>query len=224
VSFSVASPGGGPVAPECQAAAREAAALCAQLGHDVCEAAPGVDWVEAESAFLSLFAAACAAWVDGWAVRRRREPAEGELEPFTRALAARGRAVSAPELLAAVERLQQVGRTVGHFMRRYDVWLTPTLAQPPVPLGYFDPPAPPGDALDVLRRDARFTPFTWVANATGQPAASLPLHWSDDGLPIGVMAATRLGDDGTLLALAAQLERARPWAERWPPLGAAALA
>jgi len=222
VSFSLASPGGRPVAPQCQVAAREAAALCAELGHDVCEAAPGVDWVEAESAFLTVFAAACAAWIDGWVARLGRGPGEGELEPFTRALAARGRAVSAPELLAAVACLQQAGRTVGRFMQRCDVWLTPTLAQPPVPLGYFDPPESPGDALDVLARDARFTPFTWIANATGQPAASLPLHWSDAGVPIGVMAAARQGDDGTLLALAAQLERARPWAERWPPVAAAA--
>ncbi len=222
VTFSVAAPSGGPVAPECEHAARGAAELCEQLGHEVSEAAPDVDWATAEVAFLGLFAASCAAWVDGWAARLGRRPGDGELEPFTRALAARGRALSAPELLSAVACLQQVGRSVARFFEHCDVWLTPTLAQPPVPLGYFDPPAPPGDPLDVLRRDARFTPFTWIANATGQPAASLPLHWTDDGLPIGVMAATGLGDDGTLFALSAQLERARPWAERRPPLDAAA--
>src|SRR5258708_12261693 len=105
---------------------------------------------------------------------------------------------------------------IGAFFDRFDVLLTPTLAELPPPLGYFDPPVD-GDALELLERDARFTPFTWVANATGQPAASLPLHWTPGGLPVGVMASARVGDDGTLIALSAQLERPRPWPDPPPP-------
>jgi amidase len=224
VAFTGTPPAGGTVAGDCVAAVEAAAALCGELGHTVEEATPQFDWTAAEAAFLTVFAANCASWVDGWARRLGRDPAEGELEPFTRALAASGHRVSAPELLASIELLQDAGRATDRFFQRYDVLLTPTLAELPPPLGYFDPPPPPGDPLEVLARDARFTPFTWVANATGQPAASLPLHWTHDGLPVGVMATARFGGEGTLFALAAQLERARPWAERRPPVHAAALA
>jgi amidase len=222
VAFTSTPPAGGAVAGECVAAVETAARLCQSLGHSVQEASPEFDWAAAEPAFLAVFAAACASWIDGWAQRLGREPGEDELEPFTRALAASGRGVSAPELLVSIELLQQAGRATDRFFADYDVLLTPTLAELPPPLGYFDPPPPPGDALDVLARDARFTPFTWVANATGQPAASLPLHWTADGLPVGVMASARFGGEVTLFALAAQLERARPWAGRRPPLHVAA--
>jgi len=224
VRFSVDPPAGGDVAAECATAVRRAAELCAGLGHDVAEAAPEHDWAAAEAAFLDVYAASCAAWLDGWSARLGREPAADEVEPFTRALAQAGRRLSAPALLGAMARLQQAGRATGRFFEHADVLLTPTLAELPPPLGYFDPPPAPGDPLEVLARDARFTPFTWVANATGQPAASLPLHWTGEGLPVGVMASTRAGGEGTLLAFAAQLERACPWAARRPPVDAAATA
>ena len=224
VCFTATPPSGATVAGECVAAVEAAAELCASLGHEVDRAAPELDWAAAEDAFLSVFTAACAAWVDAWARRLGREPREGELEPYTRALATAGRRVSAPELLGCVELLQQAGRATDRFFERYDVLLNPTLGDVPPPLGYFDPPPPPADAFDLLALDARFTPFCWVANATGQPAASLPLHWTPDGLPVGVMATARFGDEATLFALAAQLERAQPWAGRRPPLHAAAVA
>ncbi|HEY2161220.1 MAG TPA: amidase, partial [Solirubrobacteraceae bacterium] len=205
LAFTASPPGGYPVAGECIAAVEAAADLCAGLGHTVEETAPALDWATAEADFLTVFSASCAAWVDGWSRRLGREPGEDELEPYTVALAAAGRRASAPELLACIERLQEMARAVDRFFERYDVLLTPTLAEPAPPLGYFDPPPPPGDPLEALERDARFTPFTWVANATGQPAASLPMHWSAEGLPVGVMAAARVGGEGTLLALAAQL-------------------
>ncbi len=96
--------------------------------------------------------------------------------------------------------------------------LTPTLAEPPPPLGTFD--AAPDDPMRGLQRAIDFVPFTPLANVTGQPAASLPLHWNGAGLPIGVHAFGRFGDEATLLRLAAQLERARPWAGRRPPVAA----
>ena len=224
VRFTARPPAGGDVAAECALAVRHAAELCAALGHDVAEGAPELDWAAAEAAFLDVYAASCAAWVGGWSRRLGREPAPDELEPFTRSLAEAGGRVTAPQLLASVARLQEAGRAVARFLDDCDVLLTPTLAELPPPLGYFDVPPPPGDPLEVLARDARFTPFTWVANTTGQPAASLPLHWTAAGLPVGVMASTAVGAEGTLLALAAQLERACPWADRRPPIDAAAAA
>jgi amidase len=97
---------------------------------------------------------------------------------------------------------------------QFDVVLTPTLAQPPRPVGWFN--GAPDPAAD-FERQKRFTPFTALYNVTGQPAVNVPLHWSDDGLPIGVQLAGRPGAETTLIALAGQLEATRPWAHRRPP-------
>jgi amidase len=97
---------------------------------------------------------------------------------------------------------------------RFDVILHPTLAQPPVPIGHFDGAGPEED----FERQKRFTPFTSLYNVSGQPAVNVPLHWTDGGLPIGVMLVGRMNDEATLISLSAQLETARPWADRHPPI------
>ncbi len=94
------------------------------------------------------------------------------------------------------------------------MWLTPTLAEPPPPLGSFESA---DDPLYGLSRSAAFVPFTPIVNATGQPAMSVPLFWNGEGLPIGTHWVGRFGEEATLFRLAAQLEAARPWAARWPP-------
>jgi amidase len=114
--------------------------------------------------------------------------------------------------------LLRVARDIARFFLKYDVWITPTLSEPPVPLGTFD--SPPEDPLRGLRRAEAFAPFTPVCNATGQPAMSVPLYWNADGLPVGVHFIGRFGDEATLFRLAAQLESARPWAGRRPPVSA----
>ena len=102
---------------------------------------------------------------------------------------------------------------------RFDLWLTPTLGQPPVELGTLVYRG--GDPFELRRRSARFSPYTYVSNASGQPAISLPLHWTASGLPVGVHFTARWGEEATLIRLAGQLERARPWAERRPGVRAA---
>ena len=92
--------------------------------------------------------------------------------------------------------------------------LTPTLAWPPVPVGYFEEVEPP----ENFERQKRFTPYAVVYNITGQPSVSLPLHWTADGLPIGVMLAARMADEAALISLSAQVEAARPWRDRHPPV------
>jgi amidase len=215
IGFSVEPPNGGDVHPHCVGAVTDAATLCAALGHDVEPAAPQFDAAALDEEFFAV-------WVDGnaWmlelAVRRAgRRPGDGEIEPLTRALAAAGRERSAGDHLRTRQRLQQIARDIATFYERYDVWLTPTLAEPPVPLGTFA--QPPEEPLKAFERDGEFSPFAPIANVTGQPAISLPLVWSDEGLPIGVHFSGRFGDEGTLLRLAAQLEEARPWAARRPP-------
>ena len=101
-------------------------------------------------------------------------------------------------------------------MKDVDVWLTPTLAEPPLPLGTFD--SPPGDPLRGLVKAKAFVPFTPICNITGQPAMNVPLYWNDEGLPVGTHFVGRFGDEATLFRLAAQLEEALPWKDRWPEM------
>jgi len=127
-----------------------------------------------------------------------------------------GKGVSASDYLLAITELQRIARKIGEFLEEYDLWLSPTLAEPPARLGTFDPD--PGNPLSPLFRAGNYIPFTPLANATGCPAMSVPLYWNDEGLPIGVHFMARYGDEVTLFRLAAQLERARPWADKRPPV------
>lgn len=197
---------GAEVHPDCRAAWDDASALLAGLGHEVEDvAAPiGPDVVPF---FETLwYAMATLAPVD---------PArEGDLLPLTRYLRERGRAASAADLIAAQTYLQLMVRSALASINTYDAVLTPTLALPPVPVGYFHDQEP----ADNFERQKRFTPFTAMYNATGLPAVNLPLYWNAAGLPIGVMLGGRMGGEGTLISLSAQLEAARPWKDRHPPL------
>lgn len=166
---------------------------------------------ELGEAIGTVYGGAVAWIVDYWVHKLGREPAD-ELEPLTREYWQAGRAVSAGQYLLGVQELQRASRQVARFLTDYDVWLTPTLAQPPLAIA--DPHA---DPAEVARREAAFaaTP-TGVANITGNPAMSVPLYRSQDDLPIGVDFLGRFGDEATLLRLAGQLEQARPWAHRRP--------
>jgi amidase len=107
-------------------------------------------------------------------------------------------------------------RDIARFFSDHDIWLTPTLGEPPVPLGTFT--SPTEDPIVLRRRMRAFDPYTYISNAAGQPAMSVPLYWNRDGLPIGTHFMARFGDEATLFRLAAQLEEARPWAGRRPPI------
>ncbi len=197
---------GGDVHPECHAAYEDASTLLASLGHEVVDLDPpfGADVVPA---FETL-----------WYAMATLAPVSPEWEerllPLTRYLRGRGRALSAADLIFAQAYLQIVVRQALKTLNAFDVVLTPTLASPPAPVGYFGEVAPP----ENFERQKRFTPYTAVYNLTGQPAVNLPLHWTGDGLPIGVMLAGRMGSEATLISLSAQVEAARPWLYRHPPL------
>lgn len=209
---------GGAIDGDCVRAVWETAELCVDLGHEVVEAAPAVDGAALEADFFALYTVAAAARVAEWVVWVGREPDPAELEPLTWAVRDAGLRHSAVEHLLTVQRLQRATRRIAAFFDEHDVWLTPTLAEPPPSLGYFDPS--PVDPLATLDLDARFSPFTWVANVTGQPAMSVPLSFSDEGLPIGSHFTARHGAEGVLFGLAGQLEQARPWTQRRPPFSA----
>ncbi|MEK7446979.1 MAG: amidase [candidate division NC10 bacterium] len=218
IAFTTQAASGVPIHADCVAAVREAARLCAELGHDVVEGAPVIDGELFSRGFITLWSSGCAWTIDDWARRTGRNPVAEELEPLTWLLAESGRANSAAAYLLALQDLQRVARDVARFFAHHDCWLTPTVAEPPLPLGSFD--GTPDDPILGLRRSAAFVPFTPIANVTGQPAMSVPLSWNAEGLPVGVHFVGRFGDEATLFRLAAQLEAARPWAHRRPPVSA----
>jgi amidase len=203
--------------PDCAAAVHDAAALCEALGHDVSEGIPpALTRPELGAAIGTVYGGAVAWIIDYWVHKLGREPADDELEPLTREYWQAGRAVSAGQYLLGVQELQRASREVARFLTEYDVWLVPTLAQPPLVIS-----EPGADPAEVAAREAAFvaTPAA-VANITGNPAMSVPLFRNADDLPIGVDVLGRFGDEATLLRLAGQLEQARPWGHRRPPRSA----
>ena len=206
---------GSPGHPDCVAALEDAVTLCESLGHHIVDAQLPEITPEVGAAIGTGFSAATAWILAYWIRRLGREPEPGEIEPLTRAFWEAGRQVAAADYLLAVEDTQAYARRVAEFFTGVDVWLTPTLSEPPAPLGEIV--STEAEPLRALERGGRTVAYSGViANITGQPAMSVPLWWNAEGLPIGVHFLGRFGDEATLLRLAAQLEQARPWAQRTP--------
>ena len=216
IAFSTAAPNGVPVDDDCAQAVSDAAALLDELGHDVSEAAPEYDMAEAVRSMTVIWAANTSINVAARYAALGREPDGSGLEAVTWAFAERGRTAPAADYARAIQVIHALGRSFAEFHSRYDVFVTPTLAQPPVPLGNID--MMDGDPEHYLDNMLHFMPFTPQINATGQPAITLPLHWTGDGLPVGVQFIAPFGDEATLLRLSSQIEAARPWADRRPSL------
>ena len=202
-----------PVHPDCAAAASTVAALLGQLGHRVEEAEiPELTHPDYVTRFLTVWATSVAVELDHVAGLIGRPVAAGDVEPVTWSLAQMGRSVPAPVYGAALRWMEASGHQVAEFFATYDLWLTPTLPAPPLPLGSF---APVSDApLAPIFKAAEVVPFTAPFNVTGQPAMSLPLFHNAQGLPIGVQLAAAYGREDLLIRVAAQLERARPFHHR----------
>jgi amidase len=216
IAYTTQQAQGAEVHGDCMKAVEDAARLCAELGHEVEEKALDINYEALTPMFMVLWSAGAAWTADGMAMTTGKTLTPDQFEPLTWALIEMGRGFNASQYLLAVTGLQRVTRNLAHQTAGYDLWLTPTLAEPPVPLGTFE--SPPDNPLYGMRRAADFIPFTPMGNVTGQPAMSVPLHWNADGLPIGVHFIAKFGDEATLFRLAAQLEEARPWAERRPPV------
>ncbi len=193
--------------PDCHAAYERASTVLAALGHEVVDIDPPMQ-PDAIGPFENV-----------WAVLATLAPVdparEDRLMPLTRWLRERGRGVSGTDFAMAVAGMQGLVRLVLTEWQDYDAILTPTLAQPPSLIGSIRDDANP--AADFEAQKA-FTPFTAAYNVSGQPAISLPLHWTDGGLPIGIMLAGRPAGEAQLIELAAQLEAAQPWRDRHPPI------
>jgi amidase len=216
IAFSTTNALGAKLHPECVAAVEATARLCEELGHIVEEAAPPVDHNQMTQSFLALWCSGLAMQIEAIAMMTGREIRSADFEGLTWSLYEHGKQVTGAQYLLALAMSQMTGRAVGQFHERYDAWLTTTLGAPPIALGTID--IEERDVMTAFAPIIDYVPFTALQNATGQPAISLPLHWSADGLPVGVMFSARLGDEATLLRLAGQLEQARPWKDRRPAI------
>jgi len=203
------------VEPESLARLDEAAALCAGLGHRVERVDPEIDGGAVVPTFLTLASANTVVNLASHPTAGR-PPREGEVERVTLGTARLGERVTGADYVRATQTAHRLGRQMAAFHATHDVLLTPGLATLPVPLGFIDMMM--DDVDEYWRRVFAFSPFTVWFNITGQPAMMLPLGQSASGLPVAVQIAARYGDEATLFRLAAQLEAARPWFDRKPPL------
>jgi amidase len=215
IAWSSRAPLGMKVHPDCRRAVEATAKRMEDLGHHVVEDGPAYDEQVLLDPMVTIWSVGNASDLGLVESRIGRPAHRDELEITTWELVERGRKVNAVELLHAVDQLHAASRAISPFFNTYDAWLTPTLSQPPLPLGVLNQSY--GGADEWWKFDLSFNPWNSIANLTGNPAMSVPLAWSNSGLPIGVLFTGRYGDEAGLFRLAGQLERAHAWADRVAP-------
>jgi amidase len=237
IAFSTGSLFGRETHADVKAAVNDAAALCASLGHELEETPLQVDREALVAAYFTQVAVGAAIGIEDTARWVGRAATPADFEPVTWLLAQIGRKLPAIELQRARDAVQTAGREFGRWFQKYDLFLNGTLAYPPIKVGELALKPVERAALTALRvvspkfvldkllaslgaNALEKTPNTQLANQTGVPAMSVPLYWNAAGLPIGVQFTAPFGDEATLFQLAAQLEAARPWAGRIPPISA----
>jgi amidase len=205
--------------PDCAAAVRDAAGLCESLGHVVEEVDPaGLAWPDLPRLFIIIFESYVGHAVAYWERTLGKTVRQDDLEPVTWDLFQASKQITGATYLVTWEELQRFSRKVARWYLDggWDILLSPTMQVPPTKLGSFDPS--PDDPGRSIRTALSFVAFTRTQNITGDPAISVPLYWNKDGVPIGVQFAAPFAGEATLFRLAAQLEKARPWAGRRPPV------
>jgi amidase len=204
------------VDPLCAQAVGDAAELLRSLGHTVEEVDPPWQMPGLSELFGGVFSIHIATSIAYSGIIGGKEPSAEDMEPMSWAIFSMVQHLSAVQGLTMTFQLEAFTRQLVAFLEPYDVLLTPALAERPLPLGSLDTAAP--EPMSTFTRSGLFTPFTPILNASGQPGISLPLFHGDDGLPLGVQLIGRPAGESGLLSLAAQLETARPWADRRPPV------
>jgi amidase len=217
VAFMRKPVGGAPLDPALVAAVERTARLLEGLDHQVEEASPDHDPAASGEALGMIMAANT--WTNIQIRANGRVPGPDDLEPVTRQAAEHGRQISAHDYIRAVQTFHRTGRQLGAFFERHDVLLSPTIARVSLPLGAV---RMDGSSEQYQQGLAPMVAFTSVCNAAGVPAMSMPLAWSEDGLPIGLQFIGRFGAEEMLFSLAAELEHAQPWRDRKPAQGALA--
>jgi amidase len=219
IAFSDVAPNGVPVDGDCVTATRETAELLESLGHTVFEA-PALSDEGYIDNFLKIWITGVAANVREFGGLRGSPVELSELEPLTAQMVEMGDSISGADYLESLEYLRGMSRRIVSMWSDIDMLLTPTLAKPAIEIGGLRPKEgePP---IQMLNNAAEWVPFTPVWNVTGQPAISLPIHEGETGLPVGIQLVGAPAAEELLISLSAQLEKARPWADRRPELVAA---
>ena len=215
IAFSDQTPAGDTVHADCVQAVRETAAQLESMGHVLEQTAPRYDYFRLWQGFTTLMSCGAAWAMADWARRTGQTATEEHFEPFVWAFSERGRSLSGADYLIAMQDVQAEVRNLSALYEDYDLFMTASLGQPPVPLGTL---VYQGDPFELRQRTAEFSPYSYISNASGQPAISLPLYWNAENLPVGIQFVGRFGAEATLLNIAAQLEEAIPWAHRRPPV------
>jgi amidase len=206
------------VAPECEAAVEHTVRLCEELGHQIVDCAPpDISYDALVLAHANILAANIVLSVDTKVAQTGRPVRDGDLEPTIHQGYEYGKSLGAAQYIEAINRLHATGRLLEGYMTSYDVVISPTLTQLPPKLGSFSMRT--ASFLDFRRQVSRFGTFTAPINASGQPAASLPLFWTSDGLPVGTQIIGKFGREDVVLRLSAQLEALQPWGNRVAPVG-----
>jgi amidase len=217
IAFTGATTHGGALHEDVQAVLDGTARLLEELGHTIIEKTSlGIDWRALYRAQGAVSGALFAANIDSWAEVVGHPPREDELEPLAWAAYRSGKERSATEVGEGLRTLRLLTRQMLALWRDFDVLLTPVTITPAPPIGHLDPVNV--EPREFNKRQGRAFNFTPPWNMTGQPSLSLPLGLSPEGLPIGMMFTARYADEATLFRLAAQLEEARPWRDRHPPI------
>ncbi len=237
IAYNTRSPIGSEVHSLCTDAVMETARLLEKLGHEPIGAQPAIDGDVYAQSYAIMNFGEVAADLEELETRLGRRPVPSDVETITWTAGLLGRTFSAGDFARCLRQWGRLGRIMGQFFHQYDLYLTPTLACSPPALGALQPKPQEQRAMKVVnalragrllkisgiveklaRDNISFTPFTMLANMTGLPAMSVPLHWTAEGLPLGVQFFAPFGDETTLLQLAAQLEQVCPWSDKRPPL------
>ncbi len=235
IAFSTRSPVGTAVDPEAVSAVHQTARLLEELGHQVEEGEPAVDGLQLARDFIMMWFGNVATTVD--AIKRQTGCGNEGFEVDTLIMAEFGRTARANEYVESMLRWNDYSRQLSEFHQRYDLWLSPTMARPPARIGQIATPAwqqqvaqvlmnlrlsrlmlKSGIVEQMIQENLQWVPYTQLGNLTGTPGMSVPLHWTQDGLPLGVQFLAPPNGEAMLLRLAAQLEQARPWADKQAPL------
>ena len=210
------APSGAAPDPDVKAGLMDVARLCESLGHIVEPAAYKLDAVALADAMGVGMGADLSSRLDRLAAERGRPITEDDVEMVTLRLIERGRGYTAGAYVDARRTFDTAAVEVARMHQTYDLILSPTVAQAPVPLGVLS--LSPDNIGDFARAIGAFSPYTALQNQIGVPSMSVPLVWNDEGLPLGMMFSAPFGAEELLYSLAAQLEQARPWKDRRPPL------
>ena len=218
IAWSDKALSGALVHPDVVTGLHETVSLMESLGHEMVEEQIKIDWSHFFESLIILWTAYLTWAIDSVTNAMKRTPSYDNMERVTVELYEHGKTLTAMDMHDAIANINIVSRVSGAFLDKHDLFLTPTIAQPPLTLGTLNQNEIGVNAREWTRRVFDWIPFTPLFNSTGQPAISLPLHWSPSGMPIGMHFAANLNDEATLIRLAAQLEEAKPWKDKRPPV------